>query len=221
MIKIATIVQQQIEASPFLTDALKDRLINVSALARKIKPEVEQKLGKDVQESAITMAINRLQLGGELTFVEKGIRQFFSKLNDISVRSNLVDYTFQNSSQLSQNLTTLLEVLQTKYPNTFYSFSQGVGETTIIVTDAIQQDMEAIFKSETLIAKEVQLSAITLVLPKENRQLYGIYYYILKELAWKGINLVELISTSNEFTIIVRNSNLNEAFTVLSDLRNF
>ena len=221
MIKIATIVQQQIKASPFLTDALKDRLINVSALARKIKPEVEQKLGKDVQESAITMAINRLQLGGELTFVEKGLRQFFSKLNDISVRSNLVDYTFQNSSQLSQNLTTLLEVLQTKYPNTFYSFSQGVGETTIIVTDAIQQDMEAIFKSETLIAKEVQLSAITLVLPKENRQLYGIYYYILKELAWKGINLVELISTSNEFTIIVRNSNLNEAFTVLSDLRNF
>ncbi len=221
MIKIANIVQQQIEASPFLTDALKERLINVSALARKIKPEVERALGKDVQESAIIMAINRLQLGGELTFVEKGLRQFFSKLNDISVRSNLVDYTFQNSSSLSQNLTILLEVLQTKYPNTFYSFSQGVGETTIIVTDAIQQDLEEIFRKEIRIAKEAQLSAITLVLPKENRQLYGIYYYILKELAWKGINLVELISTSNEFTIIVRNSNLNEAFTVLSDLRNF
>jgi len=60
------------------------------------------------------------------------------------------------------------------------------------------------------------MASISLMLPVENRSLYGIYYYILKDLAWYGINLIELISTSNEFTIIVHQENLEQAFSVLT-----
>ena len=218
MIKISTIVQDQIESSPFLSEAIQEGLINVSALARKIQPDVERRLGKSVRESAIVMAINRMQFG-ELVYVEKGLRQFFSKLSDISVRSNLVDFTFRNSAHLSKGITDLLQLIQNQYSTAFYSFSQGISETTIIVPNAIQKDVEQLFRKESLIDKEENLSAVTLMLPKENRELYGIYYYILKELAWKGINLIELISTSNEFTIIVDNQDVNRAFRVVSDLR--
>ncbi len=57
------------------------------------------------------------------------------------------------------------------------------------------------------------------MLPTENRNLYGVYYYILKDLAWQGINLVELISTSNEFTLIVSDEDLDHAFSVIMGLR--
>ncbi|GAB5551516.1 MAG: hypothetical protein Sapg2KO_11070 [Saprospiraceae bacterium] len=218
MIKISTVVQDLVETSPFLTEALQDGLINVSSLARRLQPEVAKRLGKDVRESAIVMAINRLQFG-ELVYVDRGLKQFFSQLSDIGVRSNLVDFTFRNSATLYQGIGRLLQVIHNRYANSFYSFSQGVSETTIIVTDAVQEEVHQLFARETLQSKRENLSAITLMLPKENRQLYGVYYYILKELAWKGINLVELISTSNEFTVLVSNEDLNQTFTVLSDLR--
>jgi aspartokinase len=218
LIKISTIVQEQIEASPFLSEALQDGLINVSALARRIQPEIEQRIGRPVKESTIIMAIKRLP-AGDMVNLEKGLKQFFGKLSDIGVRSNLVDYTFQNSGKLFDGLSDLIHLIRSDYANSFYSVSQGVSETTVIVTSALQDEMERLFKKENLLSKRENLSAITLMLPKENRQLYGVYYYILRELAWKGINLVELISTSNEFTVIVSNQDLNQAFSVLSDLR--
>jgi len=217
MLKISTVVQQEVEASPFYSEGLKEGLINVSALARKIQARVEKRLGKPVRESTIVMAINRLPLG-ELVFVERQLRQFFKKVSDISVRSNLVDYTFRNSNAMLDGLPKLLAVIQNKYPTTFYSFSQGLTETTIVSTNAIQKEIDYLFHQEALLDKKENLSGITLLLPKENRSIFGVYYFILKELAWKGINLIELISTSNEFTVIIHDSDLKKTFEVLNDM---
>jgi len=218
MIKIAEVVEQLIRQSPFISEAINDGLINVSALARRLQTDVEKLLGKPVKSGAIIMAINRLQTG-ELMFIEKNIRQFFQQLSDISVRSNLSDYTFQNSDTLLQKQVRLLAMISQDFPNAFYSFSQGVGETTIIVTNSLDEQVDQIFEGEKQLDKESQLSAITLMLPIENRNLYGVYYYILKDLAWQGINLVELISTSNEFTLIVSDEDLDHAFSVIMGLR--
>ena len=218
MIKIAEVVEQLVRQSPFISEAINDGLINVSALARRLQTDVEKQLGKPVKSGAIIMAINRLQTG-ELMFIEKNIRQFFQQLSDISVRSNLSDYTFQNSDTLLQKQVRLLAMISQDFPNAFYSFSQGVGETTIIVTNSLDEQVDQIFEGENQLDKESQLSAITLMLPIENRNLYGVYYYILKDLAWQGINLVELISTSNEFTLIVSDEDLDHAFSVIMGLR--
>lgn len=218
MIKIAEVVEQLVRQSPFISEAINDGLINVSALARRLQTDVEKQLGKPVKSGAIIMAINRLQTG-ELMFIEKNIRQFFQQLSDISVRSNLSDYTFQNSDTLLQKQVRLLAMISQDFPNAFYSFSQGVGETTIIVTNSLDEQVDQIFEGEKQLDKESQLSAITLMLPIENRNLYGVYYYILKDLAWQGINLVELISTSNEFTLIVSDEDLDHAFSVIMGLR--
>ena len=48
-----------IQKTPFIEEALNDKLINVSSLAREIQ-EVEINLGKEVKTGAIMMAINRL-----------------------------------------------------------------------------------------------------------------------------------------------------------------
>lgn len=218
MIKIAKAVEQLVRQSPFLTEAINEGLINVSALARRLQADVAQQLGKKVKPGAIIMAINRLQTG-ELMFIEKNLRHFFKNLSDISVRSNLSDYTFQNSETILQKQARLLDMISRNHPNAFYSFSQGVAETTIIITNTLDEQVDLLFEGEKRLDKESQLSSITLMLPTENRNLYGIYYYILKELAWQGINLVELISTSNEFTLIVSDEDLDHAFSVVMGLR--
>lgn len=217
MVTIAEIVTRLIARSPFLSEAISDGLVNVSALARRLRPEVEKQLGKTVKEGAIVMAINRMS-HGELLYVERDLLAFFRKVNDISVRSNLVDYAFANSDTLMERQVELLQWVG-KHPKSFCTFSQGVAETTIVVTDNVADRVEALFQAERRLNKETDLASVTLMLPVENRVLYGVYYYILKELAWNGINLVELISTSNEFSIVVRNEDLQKAFSLLVRLR--
>lgn len=217
MITVAEIVARLVARSPFISEALSEGLVNVSALARRLQPEVERQLGKEVREGAIVMAINRMPFG-ELLYVEKDLHAFFRKVNDISVRSNLIDYAFANSDTLIERQVALLQLVA-QHPKGFCTFSQGVAETTIVVTDNMEAEVETLFQTERRLNKETDLASVTLMLPVENRVLYGVYYYILKELAWNGINLVELISTSNEFTIVVRHEDLHKAFSLLVRLR--
>jgi hypothetical protein len=56
-------------------------------------------------------------------------------------------------------------------------------------------------------------------LPPINSEISGVYYYLLKKLAWEGINLAEVISTTNEFTVVVDTRTVSKAFTVLMDLK--
>jgi hypothetical protein len=215
--KLSEIISDIIHQSPFLSEALAEGLINVSSLARKIGPEVEKASGRPIKEGAIIMAINRMPVS-EVFHIDKNLRQFFKQLSDISVRSSLLDYTFLNTPTLLDKQAQLLHRIS-KYPKVFYSFSQGVSETTILITDSLEAELEDIFKAERLLNKEKNLSSVTLMLPEENRTIYGIYYYITKELAINGINIVELISTSNEFTVVLANKDLDRAFSVLMGLR--
>lgn len=203
--------------SPFLLESLEEGLINVSALARKIKVGVERRLGKPVKTGAIIMAINRLP-AGKLTYEQRPLQSFFKQLSDISVRTDLLDYTFRNSDTLPTRQAQLLREIASR-PEFFYSVSRGVSETNILVNSFLEERVEELFSEEQQLAKETDLSAITLLLPTENRSLYGVYYYILKDLAWQGVNLIELVSTSNEFTIIVRNEDLERAFASVTGLR--
>ena len=91
MKKLSEIVEEEIKRSPFLMESLREGLINTSALARKIQKPVERIIGKGVQTSAIIMSINRLPIQVEQK-KEPNLLLFISKLRDVRVRSNIVDY---------------------------------------------------------------------------------------------------------------------------------
>ena len=80
--------------------------------------------------------------------------------------------------------------------------------------------METYFEREILIKRTDNLSSISIKLPEENVSIPGIYYFIFQKLSWEGINITEVISTSNEFTIVVDDKNVNEAFKIIKNLKN-
>ena len=47
----------------------------------------------------------------------------------------------------------------------------------------------------------------------------GIYYYVFQKLSWEGININQVISTSNEFTILVSESEVDKAFSIINKLK--
>ncbi len=217
MLTIPNAVEEVIKKKPFLEGALLEGLINLSALARQLKPEIEKKVGKEVNDSAVIMALNRLVPRLELLSTMK-FKKVIENIGDIIVRSNLADIAFANSHTLFEKQAALLDRVRTM-KDVFCTFSQGISETTLVVSESILPLVEEIFADETRIARTDNLSSITVKLPVENTICPGVYYYIFKELAWDNINIAEVISTTNEFTVVIGDADIHRAFTILMEAK--
>lgn len=217
MLTIPNAVEEVIKKKPFLEGALVEGLINLSALARKLKPEIEKKVGKEVNDSAVIMALNRLVPRLELMSAMK-FKKVIENIGDVIVRSNLADYTFVNSPTLYEKQSQLLNQIHSM-KDVFCTFSQGIHETTLVVSSSIIHIVEEIFADEKQMALTHDLSSITVKLPSENTICPGVYYYIFKELAWDNINISEVISTTNEFTVVLSDDDIHRAFTIIMEAK--
>jgi hypothetical protein len=117
-----------------------------------------------------------------------------------------------------ENQRKLLEAVNLN-KDVFYTSSRGVNELNIVVSNSLNKAVEEYFKDERLTQKAENLSSITVKLPAENVSVPGIYYFIFQRLAWEGIVLYEVISTTNEFTILVDDDQVDIAFSVIKDLK--
>ncbi|WCC44857.1 hypothetical protein PJW08_15175 [Tenacibaculum finnmarkense] len=210
-------VEITIRKTPFIEEALNEKLINVSSLARVVLPEVSKLLKKDVKVGAVMMAINRLSPTNELR-VRKNIKKLALNLGDVIVRSDLCDFTFKNTSSLLREIAKILSK-SADSNDYFLTVSQGIFETNIVTSKNLRTYVEEIFKRETLINNVNDLASITIKLPKDNLEQSGIYYFILKQFAWANIAVQEIISTTHEMTIVVKEEDVNETFAILMDLK--
>ena len=214
---ISSVVEHYIKTKPFLLSALSQGIINLTSLSRNMMPELEQELGKDVKQGAVVMALKRLS--EELDFrVNHKILKVLKNIGEITVRSSLIDFTFAVSETILDKQAALIYEIN-KETGIFYTSSRGVNETNIVVSESVSHLVDKHFTGEKLIQKLDNLASITVKLPKENISIPGIYYFIFQRLAWEGIIINEVISTSNEFTILVSEEEVDVAFKVIKDLK--
>ena len=217
MSSISKVTEEIINRSPFIREAITEDLINISALARKIKPEVEKGTGKELKEGAIVMAIKRMT-PGVYHRLDLKIRNVIGGIGDFLVRSDLVDFTYKNSESLRNCQSEFIQYIRND-KDSFFTLCKGITETTYIMNTKYAVEMKRVFSKETLKAHTVDLSSITVKLPETNTETYGVYYYIMKHLAWEGINIEQVVSTANEFTGIVKSNDIDNAFKILMQLK--
>lgn len=217
MSSISRVTEDIINRSPFLREAMTENLINISALARKIKPEIEKVTGKEIKEGAIVMAIKRMT-PGVYHKLDVRINNVIGGIGDFLVRSDLVDFTYENSESLREAQSDLIQMIR-QDKDSFFTVCRGITETTYILNAKFTEDAKRIFQHERLKAHTKDLSSITVKLPETNTETYGVYYYIMKHLAWEGINIEQVVSTANEFTAIVDSKDIDEAFKILMQLK--
>lgn len=214
---ISQVVEIIVKERPFLVELLTEGLVNLSSLARHLKEDVEKELQKEVQVGAIVMSLKRLVPSLEMKH-KQHVKNILSSVDDIILRSKLSDYSFKNSDSLMKSQIELMNCIGTDN-EIFYTIVQGVYEINIVISSVYDSKVKAIFENENLVTQKDKLSSITLKLPQGNIKQPGLYYFILKELAWEGINIVEVISTSNEFTIVVEDDDIEKAFLLLKRMK--
>lgn len=214
MITVPEAAKKIVERSRYLSEAMSKGLINLSSLARYIKPEIEEMLFKDVSEASIIMALKRLETELKPQVQYKNV---FKAPPEMIVRSNLVEITIANSENLAKKCAKVFDLYagQQKY---FFALTEGIAETTIVVSNELHDEILNVFEGEKILVTFTNLSSITIRQPKEITYTPGIVYFFLKSLAWEGINVMEVVSTYLELTIVLEDKEINRAFAILKSL---
>ena len=213
---IQEVTERIVDQTPFWLEAMDEKLINLSSLARKIQPQVEEGLMKKVNTGAIIIALNRMPLGINVR-MKYGIQMFIERLGDLTVKSDICDFTYVHSPTLATKIAKV--ITSTSKQGGFFTISDGVAEVTIVASKSLKSLILEGMRGEELINEKNNLASITVNLPRENTEQSGIYYFILRQFAWANINIVEVISTTNEITLVVNNNDINTAFAKLMELK--
>lgn len=215
---VSNCVEDILITQPYLEEALSRNIINFSALAVELTEPISNMLKKEVKPGAIMMALRRYNPPTALTNSVK-MKKYMQNLGDITVRSNLTDFTIKNSETVIDNHAKILNRINQE-SKLFYTFTRGIHESNIIISSSLRNFVEDNLQNETFLASQDGLSAISINLPQDNSKISGLYYHFFKRLAWEGIVLYEVISTTNEFTILVEDEFVDKAFAAIKKLKN-
>ena len=210
---ITSCVHGMLRHQPFLDDALSKDLINFSALAEHLQPEVEKILRKPVKQGSIIMALRRYSPQRNL-LKNANLRE----MGDIVVRSGITEFTYLNSNTLLGNQAKLMNSVKDQI-GVYLNYSSTYQESNILVSTDLKEKVADFFKGETLVSVKTELSSITIALPKNSSKTVGLYFYIFKLLAYEGIPVFEMISTSNYFALFLEKEYINQAFLLLNEIK--
>lgn len=211
MITVPEATKKIVERSRYLSEAISKRIINYSSLARYIKPELEELLLKKVSLASIIMALNRLESDFQPKFRQSNI---FKTPPEITVRSNLFLVSLLNND--IQGLSVLIS--HDVNSRSFFLKNQGVHESSLVLSQDLFEKYKNTIEGKSPLVLEDKVSAVTIYLPSEAHTTSGIYYFFLKSLAWEGINILEIVSTTSELTLIVSDQDTERTFAIIKSL---
>jgi aspartokinase len=215
MITVPEVTEKIIKRSAFLEEAMAMDIINLSSLARIIKPDIQKELFKDIKDGAIVMALKRIQ--PKLKVKTKLSTDLYKQLEDLAIKSNLCSFTFANSRTINDSIDKIISKLRSN-KNQFITITQGMFESSIILSQKYIETVEQIFSEETVVNKSFDLASITIRLASDNVNSPGVYYKILKSIAWNNLNIIDIVSTANELSLLFDDKDIELAFTIIKRL---
>jgi len=197
MITITQTVKQIIDDEPYLKEIVFSQYANLSAIARKIKKEVEKKILKRVTLISIIVALKRLREENKKDALNE--KKFFINQPEIILRSNLYELVFPFEKKLFNNLIKIVNNI--KNEDAFFALTKGFYEITVIVS----QNEKSFFETLPNLKKKIEkLSMVSIKMPAHTVNVPGIYYKILQFIAFEKISLTEIFSTYTELMLFVK-----------------
>ena len=215
MTSIQKIVNDLIQQQPFIEEALAQGLINHNELGRKLKSQVELNLKKEVNETAVSMAVRRYsrQITQEVQIKNK------IELDDadIIIRQGLFEFTVHKTPETINIIRKIHDIIELS-PRDFLTITHGMYEITIVANKSNKSKLELLFDESARKKIIDHLSALSIKLPEDASEGVGLYYIITKALAWNNVNIVEIISTWSELTLIIEDDKINLSHEVIQGL---
>ncbi len=214
MVTISRVVEKLVNDSPFIQEALAKGIVNYVALAESMQKQVEIEMKEKVKVSAIMMSLRRLNEKFDKTFSGK-IK--FDKHSDITIKSNLLEFMIRRTPDTQKKIKEIYAFTENK-PGTFLTLIQGPNEISVLTSDLYEDKIEELFLKFDIEKKIKNLCGLTIKLPKEFVDTPGFFYFVTRALTLENINMIDMVSTFTELTIIVRENDASRAFEIIRTL---
>jgi hypothetical protein len=213
MRKISEHVRAVLKEHPFFSEVLREGIGNATAIARRIKKDVEKRAYGSVSVSSITMALLRTETR-PLAWGHRYLRN----LQDITVRGNLMAWYVTHESLGDRYVYQGLAKIVEKHQGVFCNVIYGVRETVIIAHRDLEVPLKRMLFGVPLRNRRTDLSAITVRFPEASLLVPGVYYSLLQAIAWEGISIEEVVSVGTEFSLICRDSEIERVLSCVRTL---
>lgn len=183
--------------------------LNLSSYARAIKPQIQKSLLKEVQEGSIITALSRLV--ADLQFSEPAPA---AVIQSLAVHANLEGMTYERTADTSVAIRDTYS--QVNVDNKSYlTVTQGINEITIVAEAQVAQAFRQSLAGARTIYDKANLVGITVKFMVGNLEIPNLIFTLTKRLAYKDINIIEVVSTATELTYVLEKKDLAVALEQL------
>ena len=213
MVTVSHIVEKMVKENPSLEIALAKDLISYSKLARNIREKVEKELGKKVNDPAIIVALKRLKEKSEHLYERK--RVFYGK--ELNTTSNLMEITIGKSSQLPFIMKKIYEFSELE-DGCILNAIHGNNQTTLVFSERMEPKIRTLLKDEKTLSEIKSLAQLSIRFDEKMFETPGFIVFVLKELSWNNINIIEIVSTYTELIVVIRKEELMKAYGIVQKM---
>jgi hypothetical protein len=208
---VSKTLQQLIDNDLSLQDALKRDYANYSAIARILKPKVEETLGRKVKLESLITSVKRAKANYKSR--EENITRIIAE-SVIHLRTDVAKVSVEKTKR---NLEMVRKVL-TNFPGEFLQVLEGVSAITLIFDQKLFDNVYPIFRKEDILDESQNLSAIVVQSPREIIDTPGCAIAFYNPVSRSHINIEETMSCFTDTILVLRMEDVGKAFTVLTDL---
>jgi aspartokinase len=193
-------------------DSLQRDYCNISALARIIKPQVDQILGgRNTSIESIVTALKRSRRDYDVP--EKPIAAILAG-STISVRTDVAKLSAEKSKKTIEKVAKAM----TQNVGNFISVSESIMSITLVFDEALLDEVKVMFAHDDVLEVEDDLSAIIVHSPEEIIKTPGCAIAFYNQLARRHINIEDTVSCYTDTIMLVRMDQVGKAFNALTDL---
>jgi aspartokinase len=207
---VPEVVRETITRNRSVFDCLKMDLINYTALALKIQPEVERALGNSINLNTIVVAIKRF--ADSLEVKEEVEEQLLLKNARLALTDGIVDIKF--SMKDSQNIDPLTILDKFSKITTNYDFFRSSDTFRFLAEDLddIREIFDTIPNRENIFS--TGLAKIRISIPT-NQNKSDVVSYVAEVLHDNGIELANAFFSQDNIILILNERDSSKAYDVL------
>ena len=210
---ISGVVQTLINSDLSLQDALQRRYGNYSAIARVLKPKVEEALARKVKLEALITSVKRTTTS--YRFQSKDLMKVIAN-SVINLRTDVAKISVEKTSE---TLRSIREALAS-YSEEFFQVLEGISAITLVFDQKLFDDVKSIFGKEKVLDEKCNLAAIVVHSSRDIINLPGCAIAFYNPVSRNHINIEETMSCFTDTIIILKMEDVGRAFVVLTDLKN-
>ena len=214
MVTISHIVNKMIDDNIYLQEAIGKGIASYGSVAKKLKPDIEGELRKEVAHYAVVAAIRRYSEKLNVKFKEI---KFDANTSEVNLKTNIIDIRVIRTMSLFDKLKRIYDIIKFEKGDILHII-YGRNSVSIVANERYKEQICRFLQYEKLLNYKENLVCLSFTIGKELVDTAGVLFTIVRNFAWENINIIEVISIDMGITFIVEEKDAVKGYRALERL---